>query len=66
MKQVKAYKVEYFDGPLNGAVRYYKDFSVAKRVARSYVTRCRFYPESVGFWISEMYDDYTTKVVLSE
>jgi len=35
-------------------------------VARSYVTRNRDYPENVGFWISEVYEDFTTKRIISE
>ena len=65
MKQIKAYKVEYFGGPLNGATRFYNNLSTAMRVAKSYVTRCRIYPDDVGFWISELYDDYTTKRIVS-
>lgn len=66
MKRIKAYKVEYFGGPLNGAERHYKDLSVAIRVAKSYVTRCRIYPDNVGFWIWEVYDDYTKRRIMSE
>ena len=65
MKKVKAYKVEYFDGPFNGAIRYYDKLSTALRVAKSYVTRNRDYPERIGFWISELYEDYTTKLIIS-
>lgn len=64
MKTIIAYKVEYFDGPLNGAIRYYKSLPTALRVAKSYVTRNRDYPERIGFWISEMYNDYTTKLIV--
>lgn len=66
MKKVKTYKVELFDGPMNGAIRYYDSLSTAKRVARSYVTRNRDYPENVGFWISEVYEDFTTRCIISE
>ena len=64
MKKVKTYKVELFGGPMNGAIRYYDSLSTAKRVARSYVTRNRDYPENVGFWISEVYEDSTTKRII--
>ena len=66
MKRIKAYKLEYFGGPLNGAIRYYQNLSVAIRVAKSYVTRCRVYPDDVGYWIYEVYEDYTTKRIISE
>ena len=66
MKKVKTYKVELYDGPMNGAIRYYDSLATAKRVARSYVTRNRDYPENVGFWISEVYEDFTQKVIISE
>ena len=65
MKAILAYKLEYFGGPLNGAVRYYKDLSIAVRVAKSYVTRNRDYPEQIGYYISELYTDYTTKIIIS-
>lgn len=68
MKKVKTYKVELFDGPMNGAIRYYDSLSTAKRVARSYVTKNRGLGifEHVGFWISEVYEDFTTKRIISE
>ena len=66
MKIVKCYKVELFDGPMNGAIRYYDSLATAKRVARSYVTRNRDYPGNVGFWISVVYEDFTTKLIISE
>lgn len=65
MKRIKSYKVELFGGPLNGAIRFYDDLSTANRMAKSYVTRCRDLPDDVGFWISELYDDYTTKRIVS-
>lgn len=65
MKKVKTYKVEFWDGPLNGAVRYYDKLPTAKRVASSYVTKNRDYPERVGYMIYEVYEDYTTKCIIS-
>jgi len=65
MKPVIAYKVEFYDGPLNGGIRFYKSLSTARRVAKSYVTRNRDYPENVGYDIFEMYSDYTTRRIES-
>ena len=64
MASIIKYKLELFGGPKDMAIRYYNSLSIALRVANSYMTRNRDYPEQIGYEIHEVYNDHTTRLTV--
>lgn len=60
MRTIVKYRLEYYDGPLNGGERYFDSFASAKRAGCRYIKACSDYPDRVGFDIYCVYSDFTS------
>lgn len=66
---LKPFKVEFVDGPLNGAIRYYSSLAAARSAARRYVRRPlsgRFlfkFPSCEIFFINDLWQEKFLEVV---